>query len=181
MARKNDPPGRSLDHPGDQCGAVHLAMAGGAAAGAGGAPRIPAGRVGQSAHPGGSCRQAFWLRRRAHLRLLMELGPKLLQSVRTHLDGQPDQRGLEHLAFRERLRVCPVINGTSAEPLELHHQGYFRRRHRLLLACRITSLAGVRQLAGSGKDFGLFRARPSRPQATSPRRLVRNRRGVSNQ
>ncbi len=52
------------------------------------------------------------------LRLLMELGPKLLQSVRTHLDGQPDQRGLERLTFREHLRVCPVVNGTSSEPLD---------------------------------------------------------------
>ena len=52
------------------------------------------------------------------LQLLMELGPKLLESVRTHLAGQAEQRGVGRFAFRERLRVCPVVNGVSAEPVD---------------------------------------------------------------
>ena len=44
----------------------------------------------------------FGCNRERALGLLLELGPKLLLSVRAHLDGQPEQRGLERLAFRER-------------------------------------------------------------------------------
>ncbi|HWY88880.1 MAG TPA: PilZ domain-containing protein, partial [Gemmataceae bacterium] len=50
--------------------------------------------------------------------LLMELGPKLLHSVRAYLHAQPEQRRRERLAFRRRLRVCPIVNGAPADPIE---------------------------------------------------------------
>ena len=54
------------------------------------------------------------------LPLLEEMGPKLLDSVRQHLRAQPEQRGRERIFVRERLRVCPVIQGLPEEPIECY-------------------------------------------------------------
>jgi hypothetical protein len=51
-------------------------------------------------------------------RLLQQLGPKLLTSVRELLHAQPDQRGGERVAVRQRLRVCPVVNGEPARAID---------------------------------------------------------------
>jgi hypothetical protein len=52
--------------------------------------------------------------------LLAELGPKLLKGVREILQTQPEQRGRERLAVRQRLHVSPVINGAPAEHIECY-------------------------------------------------------------
>jgi hypothetical protein len=45
------------------------------------------------------------------VKMLEETGPLLLESLRTHLQALPEQRGQERLLWNERLRVHPVLAG----------------------------------------------------------------------
>jgi len=62
--------------------------------------------------------QPFGCSREQAARLLKELGPKLLQSVRSFFKGQPDDRHRDRLAIRQRLHVYPIIQGDAAAPIE---------------------------------------------------------------
>jgi hypothetical protein len=47
------------------------------------------------------------------VRLLDEVGPQVLHSLRAYLMAQTEQRSNERLAYNQTLRVCPVINGVD--------------------------------------------------------------------
>lgn len=54
-------------------------------------------------------------RRRAD-RLLAEMGPLLLESLRAHLQAQPELRSTERLLLNQPMRVSPVLDGVEIAP-----------------------------------------------------------------
>jgi hypothetical protein len=61
----------------------------------------------------------FGCNRAQAVRLLAEMGPVLLESLRIHLQASPEQRTQERLQWNQPLRVIPVVTGLkTAEPIE---------------------------------------------------------------
>lgn len=61
----------------------------------------------------------FGCGRRQAIRLLEDMGPVVLESVRTHLLAHPEQRSSERLNYNQPLRVCPVLGGIElADPID---------------------------------------------------------------
>jgi hypothetical protein len=57
-------------------------------------------------------------RRRAN-RLLDEMAPLLLDSLRAHLQAQPELRGTERLLLNQPMRVSPVLDGSEiSQPVD---------------------------------------------------------------
>jgi hypothetical protein len=61
----------------------------------------------------------FGCGRRQAARLLEDLGPIVLESIRTYLLAHPEQRTSERLHYSRPLRVCPVVGGIElADPID---------------------------------------------------------------
>ena len=61
----------------------------------------------------------FGCNRAQATRLLTEMGPEILESVRDYLQAGPEQRGQDRLAIHQPLRVSPVLPDMQlAEPIE---------------------------------------------------------------
>jgi hypothetical protein len=105
--------------------------------------------------------QPFGCSRARATRLLAELGPKLLASLRGYLQALPDKRTQERVAWQQPLRVSPVINGTLApEPIEC--------------VAKDISQDGIGlYLPSSVKASHLYVALPSLPQFAGVAGLVR--------
>ncbi len=61
----------------------------------------------------------FGCGRQQAIRLLEDMGPRVLESLRDYLVANPEQRTNERLLCSQPLRVCPVIGGVElADPIE---------------------------------------------------------------
>jgi PilZ domain len=76
-------------------------------------------------NPGERCSEVtvvirpFGCGRRQAARLLEDMGPIVLDSLRTHLLAHPDQRSSERLHYSQPLRVCPVLGGIElGDPID---------------------------------------------------------------
>jgi hypothetical protein len=78
-----------------------------------------------SGQPGVRCSEVkvvirpFGCGRRQAVGLLEDMGPVVLESLRTHLLAHPEQRSSERWNYRQPLRICPVLGGVElADPIE---------------------------------------------------------------
>jgi serine/threonine protein kinase len=61
----------------------------------------------------------FGCGRQQAVRLLEDMGPVVLESVRTHLLAYPEQRSSERWDYSQPLRICPVLGGIElADPID---------------------------------------------------------------
>jgi serine/threonine protein kinase len=74
-------------------------------------------------------------------KLLTDLGPSILESVRSYLQPHPERRGQERLQFEKAVQVCPVLEDLQlGEAIVSQAQDISAGGMKLLLPCRPSSL-----------------------------------------